>query len=420
MYPGDVEVCAHQSSIASESTASLTDTTESASTELLTRYSLDDYENVSQRLPKRRASGDSPVNSIASRFGERFPSLTRRWNTRRTPSMLAKESGRISISGGPSSRSSSMTGSMFPHFDTPSETCLPPSPARSFAEEEEYDMLSTSPDDISTTILTAEEPIDREALASTPLLPPMMLELRSVEQTPLQSPLQSPTIAEANATFSAMNSPLGTPQVPGVPTPPLSTKPSVASFKHNRPGHMVPSSEIPPMTIEDPQDEWALKLGHANFTIFPEPYEPDVCDAAACREVFANWEQARRNFIKHQVRTGEHFGLTSKTYMLTEQKWAQIDAEWKRCYEVACAQSGEAGSDHEDEPTPSEPAPIVRMPSLNGAGKFPKLGDEDIVGPMIQATKQPSPSKKMSWMRVFNELRFPGSFLGRTSSMGTR
>ena len=169
--------------------------------------------------------------------------------------------------------------------------------------------------------------------------------------------------------------------------------------------------------LTDPNDKWAIKLGHANFTITPEPYVPEVCDTASLRQLFADWEQARCNFTKHLVRTGEHFGVTSKTYMLTEQKWAEIDALWRSNNDQAIARAAERGE--ELEPTsPCEPAPLSKMPTLdnpNSEGKFPKLGDEDIVGPMVQVAAQvppPSPRKR----DIFKALT---SIFGR-SSAGTR
>merc|ERR1712093_94392 len=163
----------------------------------------------------------------------------------------------------------------------------------------------------------------------------MMDASANTKQISMQSPLQSPSVAEAHDPFSGSVTPIdaiATPQLPGMPSPPLSTKPSISSFHRStvsRPGHLVPSSEIPPIVIADPNDEWANKLGHANFTIYPEPYIPESFDLEACRQLRANWDLARCNYTKHLVRTGEHYGVTSKTYKLTEQKWAAIDAAWR-------------------------------------------------------------------------------------------
>ncbi|KAK7532384.1 uncharacterized protein J3D65DRAFT_670993 [Phyllosticta citribraziliensis] len=362
-------------------------------------YEFDDEE--SRSLSRRRKSGESPAIS------SRFPSLTRRWKERtKTMSSPSRENTRSTRS----SRASSMTGSVVQASLNTSETELPCS-----------DDNTSCPDDVVKTLDV--EPIDRKALASTPLLPPVLVAQRASEETLYQSPLQSPTVADPNASFSAMNSPLGTPQAPFVQTPPLSTRPSVASFRHGRPSVSVPSADIPPMTISDDgdvEDEWSVVLGHANFSISPEPYLPDVCDAPALHELAANWERARCNYTKHQVRTGEHFGVTSKTYKLTEQKWAGIDRQWKRCYDRASDEAGLADA------AVSEPPPVMALMSLEDPkkpGQFPQLGDEDIVGPMVQIAArnmQQSPKRKAALVKFFNDIKFPGAFLGRSPAVSTK
>jgi hypothetical protein len=262
----------------------------------------------------------------------------------------------------------------------------------------------------------AEQQKDAERFATTPLLPPLLVNRQ--DDLPMESPLQSPTVADA--THSLVATPIGTPPARSYPTPPLSSKPSVSSFYTSRPGYMVPSSDIPEILLSDPNDKWALKLSHANFTIKPEPYMPGVCDATSVRQLFADWEQARCNFTKHQVRTGEHYGVTSRTYLLTEQKWAEVDTEWKMNHDLAVSRATASGE--EPEPTsPVEPAPLSKMPFLNdpkSEGKFPKMGDEDIVGPMVQiaAQIQKTPTRKRAFFKFFSDMRFPSSFLGRSST----
>jgi cell pole-organizing protein PopZ len=258
---------------------------------------------------------------------------------------------------------------------------------------------------------------ETERFATTPLLPPMLIKTRFDDQ-PTQSPLQSPSVADLSA--SVVATPTDTPPFRAYPTPPLSSKPSVASFKASRPGYMVPSSDIPPMMLTTPDDKWAAKLSHANFTISPEPYVPEVCDAASLRRLFSDWEQARCNFTKHLVRTGEHWGATSKIYRLTEQKWAEIDALWKTNNDLAISRAAAIGAEPEPS-SPAEPAPLSKIPSLNDPktpGKFPKLGDEDIVGPMVQiaAQIQKTPTRKRAFFKFFGDMKFPGSFFGPSRS----
>jgi hypothetical protein len=261
--------------------------------------------------------------------------------------------------------------------------------------------------------------VDAERYASTPLLPPLMVNCRN-DEMPASSPLQSPTVADVVNSIAA--TPAGTPPVRAYPTPSLSSKPSIASFKGPRTGYMVAASDIPPMMLADPNDKWANALGHANFTILPEPYAPEVCHAQSVRQLMDDWQQARNNYAKHQVRTAEHYGATSKYYLLTEQKWAEIDAEWKAYHDLAKSHAVAIGQELEST-SPMEPEPLSKMPTLNdpkSQGKFPKLGDEDIVGPMFQFKESPlfqkAPSKKRAFFKFITDLRFPGSLLGRSST----
>ncbi|OCL12375.1 hypothetical protein AOQ84DRAFT_227753 [Glonium stellatum] len=409
----DVEFCAHNMSSDRRSLSG-------QSYDLADGCFADDSEYATQHMAKRQKSGDSPVSSIANKIESRFPSLSRRLKDRKKSSGLSITSKTGTPARVPSTRSSSITSSINRGLDQ-SEKLSPSTPARS-SNERLNETSHSSPIDIirpNSNGSYLPESIDRERLISTPLLPPMMVKLRTAS-LPTQSPLQSPTVADS---YSTGNTPVGTPPGPGLHTPPLSSKPSASSLKASRPGHLVASPEIPPIIMADPNDEWSNKLGHANFTIYPEPYVPDFCDTASCRRLFADWEQARRNFTKHQVRTGEHFGVTSKTYMLTEQKWAEIDAEWKKSNDIAISKAAEIGQEPGPS-SPSEPAPLIKMPSLNdpkSEGKFPKLGDEDIVGPMVQIASQVQqrPSRKRAFFKFFSDMKLPGSFLGRYSH-GTR
>jgi hypothetical protein len=369
-------------------------------------------------MAKRRRSVESTAQSLTNKIERRFPSITRKVRARQRSATFGRTSRSATPSRVSSTRTSSMTSSIHQLFDVNDK--FPPTPARS-SKEQLDETPATSPIDVAkaNALDVNADAGDHERLAATPLLPPLLI--TRLDDAPAQSPLQSPTIADAPNSLAA--TPIGTPPVRAAyPTPPLSSKPSVSSFKLSRPGHMVPSSDIPPIMLADPNDKWAIKLGHANFTIQPEPYVPESCNAASLRQLFADWEQARCNYTKHQVRTGEHFGVTSKTYLLTEQKWAEIDAGWKTSHDLAVSRAAELGE--EPEPTsPLEPAPLSKMPTLNdprGEGKFPKLGDEDIVGPMVQIASQfnpkvPSPRKR-AFLQFFRDLKFPGSILGRRGS----
>jgi hypothetical protein len=296
---------------------------------------------------------------------------------------------------------------------------MPPTPTRSIVNSRE-DITSITPIDIEKANSESRE--HEEGFATTPLLPPLMIDASAnIKQLPMLSPLQSPSIAEPNDPYSGNITPIDaimSPQFPGMPSPPLSTKPSISSFhRGNRPAHLTPSAEIPLILIPEPNDIWANKLGHANFTIYPEPYVPESFDLETCRQLRTNWDLARCNYTKHLVRTGEHYGVTSKTYKLTEEKWSSIDATWRKNNDLTIANTVENSSEafatlkHATLGEPGSTNIMTKIPSLNdprSEGKFPQLGDEDIVGPMVQvaAQLQHSPSKKAKLFKFFAE-KFP-------------
>jgi hypothetical protein len=388
---------------------------------------------ASPRFKKRRA-GESPFSAIAMRLGTRFPSFSRKWRLRKqdnTPTFAFNDQRDPAASRAASTRSSSLSNSIFQGMDASQVPTTPPTPTKSLFDGRE-DNLSVAPIDIAKANRDSSE--REEGLASTPLLPPLMLDASAnVNQVAMQSPLQSPSVADRADSFSGRNTPIdgvATPQLPFMPSPPLSTKPSISSFHRvnlSRPGHLIPSSEIPPIVIADENDVWANKLGHANFNVHPEPYLPVIFDVEACRQLRANWDLARCNYTKHLVRTGEHYGVTSKTYALTEQKWAETDAIWKKNNDATIQYTVESGGDafstlkHSTFGDANASNIMTKIPSLNdpqSPGKFPQLGDEDIVGPMVQATAQlqRSPSKKAKFMRFFVE-KFPtGLGLGKSTS----
>ncbi|KAH9881352.1 hypothetical protein IAQ61_000076 [Plenodomus lingam] len=374
-------------------------------------------------LAKRHRSLEASAHSIAGKLGRRFPSLSRKVRDR--SSTLSKVARSATPSRVPSTRSSSLAGSIH-HASTVdlTEEYASPTPVSPLASREQVDDEVPTPMAIDIAKANAieidVEEIERERYATTPLLPPLLVNCRNEgrnDDLPTSSPLQSPSVADA--TQSAAWTPVGTPPQSAFPTPPLSSKPSIASFKATRNGYST-ATDIPPMMLPDQSDTWAFRLGHANFTILPEPYVPEVCNAGSVKELLNDWTQARLNYAKHQVRTAEHYGVTSKHYLLTEQKWAEIDAKWKENHELAKSHAVAIGQDLE--PTsPTEPGPLSKMPTLNdpkGAGKFPKLGDEDIVGPMQQAAAllPRTPSRKRAFFKFLSDLRFPGTFLGRSSA----
>jgi hypothetical protein len=397
----------------------------------LTDGFLSDGEVGLSPLSKKRRAAESSFTALATRIGTRFPSFSRKWRERRgagNTSLVSDGQREHAASRAASSRSSSLTNSIRQGFEKSHEPQLPPTPTKSIFDDDDDDVAA---DSIDVEKANRDSNEREERCATTPLLPPLMIvAASSSKQISLQSPLQSPSVAES-AEPSALNSPIEimtTPQLPGMPSPPLSTKPSISSFHRaqlSRPGHLVPSSEIPPIVIADANDEWANKLGHANFTIHPEPYLPEVFDVEACRQLRANWDLARCNYTKHLVRTGEHYGVTSKTYKMTEEKWLETDAIWKKNNDSTIQNTVDSSCDafatlkHNIFGEPSSSNIMTKIPSLNdptSGGKFPQLGDEDIVGPMVQAAAQfqPSPSKKAKLMKFLVD-KFPTG-IGRALS----
>ncbi|KAF3352525.1 hypothetical protein HYQ45_000591 [Verticillium longisporum] len=373
-----------------------------------------------QRVPGKQQRGD--LSGLASRFGTRFPSLSRWASTKRSQPATATASPTpetgfenlfSTLSRRDSSRSSSLSTPSRHMSNGANDPTFPPTPARSFWDSSESVALSA----IDVEKANNRRPsIERErALATTPLLPPLLTAF-PIEH-PQQSPLQSPSVAPSRATSRA---PSRAPSVVGTdmpsplpyshaPTPSLSAKPSYSSF---RPSQDQPTQSHPsaiPGFVQD-HDDWSDRLGHANFTITPQPYRPEDASQETLHRLRADWDAARVNYTKHIVRTGENYGQTSKIYALTEAKWAEIDREWRDAHERTLRQvpsktedplpnfvsvrsatqsssrsrsrgrgRGRAGSAH------AAPAPMAMIPRLADAeGKFPSRGDEDIVGPMVR------------------------------------
>ncbi|KAL9604982.1 MAG: hypothetical protein Q9219_000170 [cf. Caloplaca sp. 3 TL-2023] len=357
---------------------------------------------------KRRRGDDFVFTGFAQRFGSRMPSLSRRWRQRKagnicisTPCIQDRQPRNTSIRA-PSSANSVVDGDA-------QDPSLPPTPAMSVSGHYGEDSPVT-PIDLQRAN-SQDDDIEPEVQATTPLLPPVMTNLPPFAKEPVyQSPLQSPTIADRESVFSSQT-PVETPQLRSLPSPPLSTKPSVSSFHRQRAlsyGNLTPTADIPPLPMTTAPDRWADSLGHANFTITPEPYLPARFDVEACKQLRTDWETARRNFSRHLMRTGEHYGVTSRIHKLTEEKWEAIDAEWKHNTDVCLSRTADNGYEQalsQSQSSVAEPAPLAKLPSLNGPrseGKFPKLGDQDIVGPMeVVASQMQQQQQRKSTKRSF-------------------
>lgn len=188
-----------------------------------------------------------------------------------------------------------------------------------------------------------------------------------------------------------------------------------------------PLPEIPVMqTLDQQSDAWSQRLGHANFNIEPEPYLPEIKDLQSYRQLRTDWDLARFNYGKHLARTGEHYGATSKIYLLTEEKWADVDSEWKKHHatmassvEPMIARLSDGDTDQGGSVASSamleKPLTKVIVPQIDeSSGKFPELGDEDIIGPMAFAPSRfeqthveptsPGRSRKRSFIKFISDI----------------
>ena len=381
--------------------------------------SLDSDFSASPRAKRRRDedSPASPMDGIKSRMPSLSRSLSMKWRSRKGSPTIAMpdRSQEQSLSRANSTRAPSLAGSA---LEDAKGVQLPPTPARTAFEDSLEDLYDNTIDTRKANS-SREDIVDHEAKPTTPLLPPILTQFPDhIREVPYQSPLQSPTVAEPEAT-SVLHTPLPTPRIAGLPSPPLSSKPSIASFQHQRgPGPISPSSEIPPMLITDPNDRWANELGHANFTINPVPYMSEESTHATYKQLSGDWNIARFNYLQHLMGIREHYGDTSKIYRLTEEKWTEIDTKWKTNVDLCRAgfQDERSGD------------PDAKIPSLDGPksqGKFPTIGDEGIVGPMEQLPSMAQPlrkKRKMGFTRWRDWMQgvWPAGagVLGRRSSSG--
>jgi hypothetical protein len=350
--------------------------------------------SIDERAKKPQPIDENPFAGLSRRVSSKITGHVSRWrsnskrgtfplNATSEPSLEHGFSLSRAVSRAASSRSSSISAPARHIIDRSNEPPLPPTPALSFYESAEP--ISPADDEVlDIAHLDVRQSLERErALAATPLLPPLLIE-RPAASAPASlhaSPLQSPSVAMAPMTLHEPT-----------PTPPLSSKPSVSSF---RPapcsvfGPTSPLSELAsPMAMPNmiEHDEWSDRLGHANFTIVPRPYQPAAADMETLTSLRADWDLAKVNYTKHLCRTGEHYGMTSNTYALTQDKWADIEREWRTAEDELIERIIQAGNGEVDSAQQlrrgrqpeAQPAVIPTMVE----GKFPERGDVDIVGPM--------------------------------------
>ncbi|KAL9621059.1 MAG: hypothetical protein Q9160_004444 [Pyrenula sp. 1 TL-2023] len=378
------------------------------------------------RLPFKKArAGDSPISRSASYVGNRLPTLSKRWKTRTGAG--PKLSIETSQSRPSFSRSNSRSNSAGSNVVSPAlsasrrEYTLPPSPATTLFEEP-IPEAQIEPINIE---LPKHQPEEEEpGRATTPLLPPLLLDLSTRQDVPVQSPLQSPSVAETPVLGTP--SPACTPQLPSLPSPPLSTKPSLASMRQrSRAPTLLSAAEIPPFQISTASNDiWSQKLGHSDYHIFPAPYEVEVASLETYTSFRVDWDTARCKYVRHLARTGEHYGTNSKIYKLTEEKWSQTNQQWQEYNKhVYNRLDRKAAMFLESSHSKSEPTATVTLLPIDdpsSRGKFPNMGDEDIVGPMAVAPALHSPTETASPTRSAQKrtfLKFLYDFLGRGTGL---
>lgn len=344
-----------------------------------------DSETNFEPISKRRRSGESAFSNLASRMVTRFPSLSRRARERKNTGRAAR-SEPSSVVTSPvigRSRSNSRQGSilgrsMSSEMDVDCEQ-IAQAPLRiaTIAEVEDQEAKPAESLPFSHAGLQVSNAQELER-SETPLLPPTADEELSPQL--MQSPLASPKIDWTSVPASLVNTPVDTPQLTSMASPALSTKPSLSAMNRSQQTSPIePPSDVVSMLIDE-DDEWSDRLGHANFHIRPSPYLPELCNAQTCGQLFKDWERARCEYGRHLARTSTHFGQASRVYRLTEEKWSEIDQQWKENHGIARSTAMGHG-DCISINGPLEPAQVVRVPELE-AGKFPKLEDEGIVGAM--------------------------------------
>lgn len=364
---------------------------------------------------KRARKPRSDFPAFVNRMETRFPSLSRLRSTKKSRSQLSSptapdwtfDQALQARSRAASSRSSSVSA---PSHQLADRSTEPSTPAQSFwGSKESVESLSAIDTDLANNERSS---IERDrAMATTPLLPPIFTR---PPMEPQPSPLQSPTVAPSPTLLELPPSQ----NTSHAPTPVVSAKPSISSFRGFQEQQAQQTSSMPGFLHEE--DEWSDRLGHANFTITPQPYQPAEPSLETLQQLCADWETARVNYTKHIVRTGENYGETSKIYALTEAKWAEVDRAWRDSHErtmkrvpdlssktddalpsfISVRQASSAGVSRSRSrgrgrvragsasvaiTAPPATTMAALIPRLADAeGKFPARGDEDIVGPMVR------------------------------------
>ena len=208
---------------------------------------------------------------------------------------------------------------------------LPPSPARTVFEDSIRES-GIGPIDIAK----ANEHVDDElqdGQARTPLLPPLMVDFPAhLRESPIQSPLPFSHCCRGFHHIDHSHSG-GYPKTTGFTfTATFNQTVDVLNASPNECCRRCPlqtclSSQWTISQTKSGETNWATQTS----TSTQSPYLPETIDVESYKQLRANWDLARCNYARHLVRADEHYGATSKIYKLTEEKWAEVDEQWKRC-----------------------------------------------------------------------------------------
>ncbi|KAI1088732.1 hypothetical protein F5B19DRAFT_410067 [Rostrohypoxylon terebratum] len=363
------EPCIHQNTDLVQSTSNFC--TETRGAEYDAGFFSDGDFSFSLRssLKRRRDGSESPFAGISQRLGSRFPSFTR-WKSSSKPSSISSPVSDFGFDQQPSmprTSSSSRSSSRSTPSRLYSNEPIPPTPALSRNGSNERMPLDVTMDARKATeLLFAIQHERKQSMAS--LLPSMITSTPAEYVLEQSSPLESPRVTCAPSLFADEA------YETGMISPPLSAKNSHSSLRR-----MPNSMELPQLPAPD---AWSDRLGHANYTIVPKPYKPETISLCSLRQFRSDWETARINYTKHLARTGEHYGQTSKTYTLTEAKWAETQKDWRDLHDEIAEAVVASGVVTECEKF--DEAMLTTVPRMDAEGKFPERGDEDIVGPMVR------------------------------------
>ena len=368
-----------------------------------------DFMEPARSLKSQRSAAELSVGKTSSRFSRRWQSISS-WRDRRPTTSISSPT----VRSAPPSRAGSTKQHSVKHSLA---GCLDPHEVMPLFPRNEDDFVimgrrpssPTLPEPLGIpTFQGSQEPIDRKEHASTPLLPPVLTELRRKQDESFQSPLQSPSVATPSTAATFADTPLSSPIFNDAYTPPLSAKPSLASMTRVRSNHTCGgSADGMHHTDQDQLEYYNMKLGHANFHILPEPYLPDRCDEESCNRLLMEWETARHEYMRQAYAISQNYGPSSNTYKFTSEKWALIDRQWQTNIERSRAEAEALGERPRQDYLP-ETVAVSQMPSLpfdpNHPEKFPVPNEDCIVGPMVQFPKvQRTPSKKKNFLKLLLE-----------------